>query len=561
MKKIIIGTGGESLDLSVLLTTRLLIQANSGGGKSYLIRRIVEQMFGKVQVIVIDPEGDFATLREKFDFLLVGKDGDTPADVRSAGLLAQKLLELNASAICDLYEMRPHDRHVWVQLFIQALINAPKKLWHSVVIIVDEIQLFAPEKGQGESIATDAIIDLATRGRKRGMCLVGATLRLGRLSKNVAAELQNVLIGSTMMDIDRKRASDTLGILKSDEKKFFQDLRMLEPGNFYALGRAISREMIQFKVAAVSTTHPEAGGSRKVSAPPPSDKVKALLPQLSDLPAAAEEKQKTERELRAEIVELKRQVKAVPVAKSEVKEVLVIPPAQVKAMDKYYSQLIMAADDVSAVLRKKSDEWAMLRLDAGKILEAIRKLPPFGQRVVEKSKLLKPDISEKIVVRMPMASATAFVNGKLPIGERKVLEACIQFEAGLERNQLTVLTGYKRSSRDAYIARLKEKGYVETPDGKVIVTTDGIAALPDAQRLPTGMALRIYWTERLPLGEKAILEVLLQHYPQAVHRDVLETATGYKRSSRDAYLSRLAAKNLVIDAGRGYVKASEGLFG
>src|SRR6266436_8302518 len=99
-----------SIDLPTLLDTRLLVQANSGGGKSWLLRRILEQSQGKVQQIVIDLEGEFATLREKYDYVLAGKDGDTPADPKSAALLARKLLELNVSAIIDLYELHYHER-------------------------------------------------------------------------------------------------------------------------------------------------------------------------------------------------------------------------------------------------------------------------------------------------------------------------------------------------------------------------------------------------------------------------------------------------------------------
>jgi DNA helicase HerA-like ATPase len=82
-----------SIDLPTLLDTRLLVQANSGGGKSWLLRRLLEQSHGKVQQIVIDLEGEFATLREQYDYVLAGKEGDTPADPRSAGLLAKRLLE------------------------------------------------------------------------------------------------------------------------------------------------------------------------------------------------------------------------------------------------------------------------------------------------------------------------------------------------------------------------------------------------------------------------------------------------------------------------------------
>ena len=85
-------------DLDVILRSNLLVQANSGGGKSWLLRRLIEQSFGKVPQIIIDPEGEFSTLRERFDLILVGKDGDTPADVRSASLLAHRLLVIPATA-------------------------------------------------------------------------------------------------------------------------------------------------------------------------------------------------------------------------------------------------------------------------------------------------------------------------------------------------------------------------------------------------------------------------------------------------------------------------------
>ena len=57
--------GAAVIDLPRLLETRMLIQANSGGGKSWAIRRLLEQTAGHVQQLVIDPEGEFATLREK----------------------------------------------------------------------------------------------------------------------------------------------------------------------------------------------------------------------------------------------------------------------------------------------------------------------------------------------------------------------------------------------------------------------------------------------------------------------------------------------------------------
>ena len=59
------------LDVEELLATRLLVQGNSGSGKSHLLRRILEQSASVVQQVVIDPEGDFVSLAEPFGHVVV----------------------------------------------------------------------------------------------------------------------------------------------------------------------------------------------------------------------------------------------------------------------------------------------------------------------------------------------------------------------------------------------------------------------------------------------------------------------------------------------------------
>jgi uncharacterized protein len=117
-----------------------------------------------VQQIVIDLEGEFASLREKFDYILVGKDGDTPADLNSANLLARKLLELNVSTILDVYELPLKDRRRFVRLFLEGMIHAPKELWHPCLVVIDEAHVFCPEKDPSES-AEAVIIELCVHKR------------------------------------------------------------------------------------------------------------------------------------------------------------------------------------------------------------------------------------------------------------------------------------------------------------------------------------------------------------------------------------------------------------
>jgi hypothetical protein len=72
-----------------------------------------------------------------------------------------------------------------------------------------------------------------------------------------------------------------------------------------------------------------------------------------------------------------------------------------------------------------------------------------------------------------------------------------------------VLTAHKRSTRDRYVQFLIEKGLAADAGGRFVATADDIAALPEAEPLPTGLALQEYWLSRLPEGERRILQLLV----------------------------------------------------
>jgi len=305
---------GLACDLDLLIASRLLVQASSGQGKTRTIRRLLEQTHGKVQHLVIDPEGEYHTLREQFDYVLAApKGGDVVAHPKHAGLLAHKLLELGVSAICDIYELNPKDRILFVRRFFEALVNAARELWHPALVVLDEAHIFCPEKGDAES--AEAVIALASRGRKRAFCLVAATQRLAKFKKDAAAELGNKLIGGCTLDVDVSRASDELGFAKADQTR----LRRLKPGEFYAYGRAFRLDIALpdpddtlnapclVKVGPVVSKHPEPG-DRAVPTPPPTKKVKAILDKLSSLPAEAEEQEKSLATLQKENADLRREL-------------------------------------------------------------------------------------------------------------------------------------------------------------------------------------------------------------------------------------------------------------
>lgn len=559
--------GLVGFDLPTLIESRLLLVANSGGGKSWALRRLLEQSNGQVQQLVIDIEGEFATLRERFDYILAGKNGDTPAQPKTAALLARRLMEIGVSAICDLSEIHKYERPRFVKLFVEALIEAPKDLRHPIMVVIDEAHQFCPEKGEAESAS--AIIDLCTRGRKRGLCAVLATQRISKLHKDACAETLNKLVGRTGLDIDQQRAGDELGMIKSDRLQ----LRNLPPGEFFVFGPALRigdnpfQGVSTVSVGKIQTKHPTVG-DREFSAPPVmTAKIRSAIARMADLPGEADRDIRDNEALRKEVASLRRQLSA-GVKPCDHGPIL-------SAMQQRDKQLTKRLTDLSSMIDRLSRSVkAGYEASSGSVIDIKRlasdDLAQTAIAVLNSSRVMKPPATgkacqlagEKVIKaseNVYLADATSAIG--LPPGERAVLTAAIQ-HGGVDRKALTVLTGYKRSSRDAYIQRLLSKGLVEV-HGSVISPTDlGTEALAgSAEPLPVGQELIDYWMDRLPEGEKKTLAVLVEASGSDVARAMIDEQTGYMRSSRDAYLQRLKARGLVEFCGPGTVRAAKLLFG
>ena len=599
MSKIIIGnalTGDPALpldqrigaqvgfDVPLLLAGRLLVTADSGGGKSWVARVLFEQAFGKVQTIIIDPEGEFASLREKFPFVLAAKNGDTPIDIRSAGMLAHRLLKLRASAICDLYELKADLRHIWVRDFFNALIEAPKELRTPLIIAVDEFHIFAPEKGQGESEALAASIDVATRGRKRGICLAGITQRLAMLNKNVTSQLQNRLVGPTFEEVNIKTAVRLLGIAPgTEEREFHREIQLLEPGYFWAFGRAISRERILIKIRGVETTHPKAFEKHTAPLPPTPEKIKALLPQLADLPKEAEAKAMTEAEYKKRIRELEQQVSS---SKREItafetrKEVQSASVAiDQKVIDRATTRAVKAA---TAPLVKGLHEFQRLaKKIAASMFDATDALQKLSNAELPQEEVPSPIASPAMPIHAPVAvpriagrPVSVPMNGNSETSDlgntpRRMLRGLAEFEAiGVEsptRGALSSWCGIKATTGTFrnYVSELRTRRLVVDVPGDRLKLTDGGRELAGAVEVPAN-------TKELLARSKQIfgntpgrmLEFIHGQGKSGVTRQAVAEHVGisHETGTFRNYLSELRSASMITDLDRETVKCAEWMF-
>ena len=291
------GTEPASLDLVELLATRLLVQGNSGSGKSHLLRRLLEQSAGLVQQAVIDPEGDFVSLAERYGHVVVEADGDDLALAR----IAARVREHRVSVVLSLEALDAEGQMRAAAAFLNGLFEADRAVWYPMLVVVDEAQLFAPAAAgefteEARRLSLGAMTNLMCRGRKRGLAGIIATQRLAKLAKNVAAEASNFLMGRTFLDIDMARAADLLGL----ERRQAETFRDLPRGRFVALGPALSRRPMTIAVGPTQTVSrsvplgllplPDAADDRHSLILAPADEAtRAPVPRPKPRPAATQD--------------------------------------------------------------------------------------------------------------------------------------------------------------------------------------------------------------------------------------------------------------------------------
>ncbi len=522
MTNIKIFEGNKTINLPTLIDSRLLICANSGGGKSYAVRKLLEETHGKVMAIVLDIEGEFKTLREKYDFLLIGENGDVPLNQKAVSLLPRKLLELNVSTIIDVSDLKRHERILYVKKFLESLMELPRKgnYWKPCLVILDEIHQLAGQQEKQDS--TFAVIDLATRGRKRGYCLVGCTQRISKLHKDVVAELNNYMVGRTGLDIDQKRAGDILGFTN---KQDVLSLRDLDAGQFFVFGTAISKAVIKVKVGEVNTTHPKVGMDLKGNIVPPTPKIKEMLSKLSELPKEAEEEIKTTQDMQKKIRELTTKLRIVEHSKPEAK------------IDEIYLERIKKQGFMEGE-REQKKQALFWKQEYDKFGKALSKIYDLSQPSINKEKYQKPIIQEKPIVSpirnitKPIIKEETISDGEynLNLCAKKIYSLLAQYpERSFSKSQIGVFTGYSHKSGgfSNAVSNLRSLDLVEGSgnDLKVKVVNQDIIQEFDFSKEAI--------ISKLSKCEKEIYNVLLENpYEEYTKEGIAElTLTNYSANS------------------------------
>jgi hypothetical protein len=243
---------GLSIDAQEMVTGRTCVIAQSGAGKSYLIAVLCEKMLeAGVPFVIIDTEGEYFSLKEKFQLLWAGgPEADLNLERINLRQLAERAVRNGVPLILDVSESL--DEKVVVSGFCQALYDAATKARMPYLLVIEEADKFAPQAiGKDERTAATLKIveEIARRGRKRGLGLLIATQRPAMVSKNVLSQCGSQLIGKLTTENDLAAVN-----LFFSSRKELEELPKLQQGEFFAMG-GLAREKVRFKSFPRVTQH------------------------------------------------------------------------------------------------------------------------------------------------------------------------------------------------------------------------------------------------------------------------------------------------------------------
>lgn len=574
------------MDYAVSCTAILGIRDS---GKTVTAKGIAEQLLEhNVPIVVFDAVGKWRWLKvpgtgpraKGFKVVVAGgRHPDLPLSTHSVVEIVRASVREKIPLVIDLYDpkLSKADWRRIVQQSIHIIHYEANGVCH---VFLEEAAEYIPQKVMdGETYA-----EVEKLARMGGNASVGITLinqRSQEVNKAVLDLSHNLVLGCQIGNKAIEAVEKWVDRLSPDiAEKVTTSLPRLQSGEVWVWTRSNPDDPVQEQLPMCRSLHPDRRTPEAALDARKSVNTEEFVATLSGmLPKIVEEQKANDpKELRRQLADAKRELE-----KARNANITTAAQAETITVDKpvlkdgQLARLEKLADRIEKWEARSAESATALRDAFGELRRTIE--PVIVGAVHRTATTPKPSaFGKRLLQSAPKPrtgwNASADPNGSPPSsagddqterllgkGERAILTCIAQHNPRATREQITVLTGYKRSSRDTYIQRLQQAGYVQSFSDHLEITQDGINALGnDFEPLPTGDALREYWLRRLSGGEQVIFQKVIDAYPNPIARETISDTTHYQRSSRDTYLQRLQSRQLVESIGRGEVIASKELF-
>jgi hypothetical protein len=210
------------------------VLGSTGTGKTNTVAVLVEELLASgIPMTIVDPEGEYWGLREKYEVLVVGKSDnvDLEIGVEQAAAIAEYSIMHNVSVILDLLEMSDEQKHEFLFAYFERLWALCLKARKPYQIILEEAHEFIP---QGTRTDLKQILTrIALRGRKRGLGIILSSQRSAKVEKDVLTQAQILFLHRVYYTTDVKVYQDVLPMKPAAVEELIQSLKVGEAAVVY----------------------------------------------------------------------------------------------------------------------------------------------------------------------------------------------------------------------------------------------------------------------------------------------------------------------------------------
>ncbi len=187
-----------------LINRGLAILGKRGSGKSYSSGKVCEELLEIGQpIIVIDPMGEYVSLKERYPITVIGFGNPEYADiagikVEDAGKIARLTVLNNQSIIIDLKNATMKQKFMFLSNFLSSLYEVERTERKPYVLVLEEAHQLCPEKSmvrlkevkEYQNKVLYWIYEIASTGRHLGLGFILVARRTAEVSKSVLAQCE-----------------------------------------------------------------------------------------------------------------------------------------------------------------------------------------------------------------------------------------------------------------------------------------------------------------------------------------------------------------------------------
>lgn len=189
----------------------------TGSGKTNTAAVLVEELQRQhLPMTIVDIEGEYYGLKEKFDLLIAGKSehAELAISPENAGALATASVTRGLSVILDLSEYTQEEMYMFLVEYFSALWEASSKVKQPYEIILEEAHEWIP---QGANTPLKKMLTrIALRGRKRGLGIILMSQRSAKVEKDVLTQTSLLFLHKVVHPTDMRVYKDLIPLPSAD---------------------------------------------------------------------------------------------------------------------------------------------------------------------------------------------------------------------------------------------------------------------------------------------------------------------------------------------------------